>query len=333
MHIFFRSQETEPQTLMARCRTPCIFSSSLGWLPSSFSSCPHPSCSPCVLVFTPLQATSATPIMCHARWFHKVAQLLRPAGAARMDRPRQYRGPYDVLGISPDASAEDIKRAYFQKAKQTHPDANSNDPQAAQRFLEVTDAYEQALALLAARAALSKARASRTSSTADKQQHHKRQMGQRSPYRESPDPYTEHDPDSDPFKEQSKGQHDKKAEPPPHEQSEFSKESARSRMRREEIAREIFDKVFAEFGEKMVWRAQAGQNGQRQGPYISPLLLLPIVPCLILIWILPKLQKANKRKQTVKLHSFWAVPISSPLPSHQLVARCSGWLRPRICSP
>ena len=51
--------------------------------------------------------------------------------------------PYKVLGISPDASDEDIKRAYRRLAKKYHPDLNPGDQEAARRMQEVNAAYEQ----------------------------------------------------------------------------------------------------------------------------------------------------------------------------------------------
>ena len=51
--------------------------------------------------------------------------------------------PYKVLGVSPDASDEDIKRAYRRLAKKYHPDLNPGDQVAAQRMQEVNAAYEQ----------------------------------------------------------------------------------------------------------------------------------------------------------------------------------------------
>ena len=51
--------------------------------------------------------------------------------------------PYKVLGISPDASDEEIKKAYRRLAKKYHPDLNPGDAEAAQKMKEVNAAYEQ----------------------------------------------------------------------------------------------------------------------------------------------------------------------------------------------
>jgi Ca-activated chloride channel family protein len=50
--------------------------------------------------------------------------------------------PYDTLGISRDASAEDIKAAYRRIARRLHPDVNQNNPGAAVQFQDITAAYE-----------------------------------------------------------------------------------------------------------------------------------------------------------------------------------------------
>lgn len=48
---------------------------------------------------------------------------------------------YAVLGVSSSASADEIKKQYRRLAKQYHPDTNQNDPKAADRFKEISEAY------------------------------------------------------------------------------------------------------------------------------------------------------------------------------------------------
>jgi DnaJ-class molecular chaperone len=50
--------------------------------------------------------------------------------------------PYEVLGVKPDASADEIRKVYRQLAKQFHPDLNPGKPEAEARFKSISAAYD-----------------------------------------------------------------------------------------------------------------------------------------------------------------------------------------------
>ena len=52
------------------------------------------------------------------------------------------RDPYEVLGVSREASAGDIKKTFRKVARELHPDVNTDDPHAEEKFKEAAEAYE-----------------------------------------------------------------------------------------------------------------------------------------------------------------------------------------------
>lgn len=53
------------------------------------------------------------------------------------------RDPYSVLGVSPDASEDEIKKAYKKLAKKYHPDVTGNSPEAEKKMQEINAAYDE----------------------------------------------------------------------------------------------------------------------------------------------------------------------------------------------
>lgn len=53
------------------------------------------------------------------------------------------RRAYEILGVSSKSTQEEIRKAYRASALQVHPDKNPDDPEASQKFIDVSNAYER----------------------------------------------------------------------------------------------------------------------------------------------------------------------------------------------
>ena len=50
--------------------------------------------------------------------------------------------PFEILKITPEATKQEIKKAFRLRSLETHPDKNPDDPLAASKFLQVTKAHQ-----------------------------------------------------------------------------------------------------------------------------------------------------------------------------------------------
>ncbi|KAM4847268.1 dnaJ homolog subfamily C member 4 isoform X3 [Urocitellus parryii] len=97
--------------------------------PSCWS--PFPSCSPAAML--PL-----LPLRLCRLWPRSPPTRLVAAASGQRSGPRNY---YELLGVHPGASAEEVKRAFFTKSKELHPDRDPGNPALHSRFVELNEAY------------------------------------------------------------------------------------------------------------------------------------------------------------------------------------------------
>ncbi|XP_020014640.2 dnaJ homolog subfamily C member 4 [Castor canadensis] len=71
-------------------------------------------------------------------WLCRPPTRLLAAAAGQRSGPSNY---YELLGVHPGASAEEVKRAFFIKSKELHPDRDPGNPALHSRFVELSEAY------------------------------------------------------------------------------------------------------------------------------------------------------------------------------------------------
>ncbi|EDL33280.1 DnaJ (Hsp40) homolog, subfamily C, member 4, isoform CRA_d [Mus musculus] len=96
---------------------------------------PFPSCLPVVVMPSLLLQL---PLRLCRLWPHSLSIRLLTAATGQRSVPTNY---YELLGVHPGASAEEIKRAFFTKSKELHPDRDPGNPALHSRFVELNEAY------------------------------------------------------------------------------------------------------------------------------------------------------------------------------------------------
>jgi len=73
-----------------------------------------------------------------------VLSKTQPVGDKKVEKERQINqfDFYQALGIKKNASHRQISKSYHKLAKKYHPDQNPNDSETAEKFKQITDAYE-----------------------------------------------------------------------------------------------------------------------------------------------------------------------------------------------
>ncbi|XP_068410326.1 dnaJ homolog subfamily C member 4 isoform X14 [Eschrichtius robustus] len=79
------------------------------------------------------------PLRLRRLWPHSPPTRFFAAAARQRSGPSNY---YELLGVHPGASAEEVKRAFFSKSKELHPDRDPRNPALHSCFVELSEAYQ-----------------------------------------------------------------------------------------------------------------------------------------------------------------------------------------------
>lgn len=96
---------------------------------------PRSLCPPAVVMPSPLLRL---PLRLCRLWPCSPPTRLLTAATGQRSVPNNY---YELLGVHPGASAEEVKRAFFTKSKELHPDRDPGNPALHSRFVELNEAY------------------------------------------------------------------------------------------------------------------------------------------------------------------------------------------------
>ncbi|KAG4972386.1 DnaJ subfamily B member 9 [Glycine soja] len=80
----------------------------------------------------------------HSQWKHQKTERWSNRNRTMVVRARRSESPYDVLGVSPSATVDQIKKAYRKLALKYHPDVNKED-KAQEKFMRIKHAYNTLL--------------------------------------------------------------------------------------------------------------------------------------------------------------------------------------------